>query len=64
MVFVNSVNIMVSSAVKLVLDKVTEYALKLADTAFERLKSEIFGSGRAVRSTDSAIYNRLNKTFR
>jgi hypothetical protein len=55
---------MVSSAVKLVLDKVTEYALKLADTAFERLKSEIFGSGRAVRSTDSAIYNRLNKTFR
>jgi hypothetical protein len=55
---------MVNPVVAIVLEKVKEYALQLADIAFDRLTKEIFGSGRAVRSTDSAIYNRLNETFR
>ena len=46
------------------IDFALEKGAPFIDTALGRLHAGIFGSGRAARSTDVAIINTLNKTFR
>lgn len=40
-----------------------KYGAPFADTAMERLHNNIFGSGRATRSTDAVLFNKSSKTF-
>lgn len=41
-----------------------QYGAPFAETASTRLHGNIFGSGRATRSTDVVIFNKSNKSFK
>ncbi|KAG4077235.1 hypothetical protein HA402_009864 [Bradysia odoriphaga] len=41
-----------------------EYGAPFAETALKRLHGNVFGTGRATRSSDIVIFNRSSKSFR
>lgn len=46
------------------IDAGKQYGAPFADTAFERLHGDVFGSGRATRSTDVVLFNKSTRQFK
>lgn len=45
------------------IDAAKQYGAPFADTAFQRLHGDVFGSGRATRSTDVVLFNKSSRKF-